>query len=393
MRTLHQTFAVPFQFPVHFTSGLFKIDNPTLSDTLDARGDRAGKKALVVVERQLLKHFPLLLNQLALYMQVNVPDLQYIHKTIIFEGGERIKNDTGAVQELLKTIHEQGIDRQSFVLCIGGGAILDMAGYATSIAHRGIRLIRIPTTVLSQNDSGVGVKNSINAFDKKNFLGCFTPPFAVINDFDFLTTLDDRDWRGGISEAIKVALIKDASFFESIQRNAQDLAHRSMIPMQQLIHRCAEMHLQHIASGDPFEMGSSRPLDFGHWAAHKLESMTSYQLRHGEAVAIGICLDAAYSFLQGRITSKEFEAIFSLFRTLGFTLFIPEMKRSQDLIEGLNEFREHLGGRLTIMLLDRIGKGVEVNEMDQALLVQALQLLEKYQHQDFQVECNEVAVR
>jgi 3-dehydroquinate synthase len=283
------------------------------------------------------------------------------------------------LDKVLDAIHQHGIDRQSFVIAIGGGALLDMVGYASSISHRGIRHIRIPTTVLSQNDSGIGVKNSINAFGKKNYFGCFTPPFAVLNDFEFLKTLDDRDWRGGISEAIKVALIKDETFFRLIVQNASALAQREMLPMQQLIHRCAEMHMQHIASGDPFEMGSSSPLDFGHWAAHKLESMTQYQLRHGEAVAIGIGIDCAYSYLSGRINQEELNSILQLIKTLGFSLFIPEMKNSELLVAGLNEFREHLGGRLTIMLLERIGKGVEVHEMHADLIKASVSLLEQYE--------------
>ena len=119
-----------------------------------------------------------------------------------------------------RAIHEYGIDRHAYVLAVGGGALLDMVGYAAATAHRGVRLVRVPTTVLSQNDSGIGVKNSVNAFGKKNFLGTFAPPFAVFNDFTFLTTLSDRDWRAGISEAIKVALLKDATFFAFLEEHA-----------------------------------------------------------------------------------------------------------------------------------------------------------------------------
>ena len=93
------------------------------------------------------------------------------------------------------------------MVAIGGGAVLDAVGYAAATAHRGVRLIRVPTTVLSQDDSAVGVKNGINAFGKKNFVGSFAPPHAVLNDFDLLRTLQDRDWRAGISEAVKVALL------------------------------------------------------------------------------------------------------------------------------------------------------------------------------------------
>jgi 3-dehydroquinate synthase len=205
------------------------------------------------------------------------------------------------------------------VLGIGGGAVLDMVGYAAATAHRGIRLIRVPTTVLAQNDSGVGVKNGINAFGKKNFLGTFAPPYAVLNDIDFLTTLDDRDWRSGIAEAVKVALIKDANFFEFITTNAKALARRDMDSMQHLVYRCAQLHLNHIAnSGDPFEKGSSRPLDFGHWAAHKLEQLTHYNLRHGEAVAIGIALDTTYSYMAGMLSRSDWQQVLETAENIRF---------------------------------------------------------------------------
>ena len=273
-------------------------------------------------------------------------------------------------------------------MAIGGGAVVDTAGYAAGVAHRGIRLIRIPTTVLAQNDASVGVKNGVNAFGKKNFLGTFAPPFAVINDSDFLNTLDQRDWISGISEAVKVALLKDPGFFDFIRTNAVQLQNRDMDAMKTLIYRCAELHLEHISTnGDPFEMGSSRPLDFGHWAAHKLEQLTNYELRHGEAVAIGIALDVTYSWLKGMISREEWKQVLDSLKNCGFRLYIPELQNrldqpehSDSLLHGLKEFREHLGGRLTIMLLEGIGKGLEVHEVDFDLYRKAVQHLEELEN-------------
>jgi len=285
---------------------------------------------------------------------------------------------------VLEAVDAYHLDRHAYLAAIGGGAVLDMVGYAASIAHRGIRHLRIPTTVLSQNDSGIGVKNSINAFGKKNFLGNFAPPFAVFNDFDFLPTLEDRDWRGGMAEALKVSLLKDAAFFRFIQENAAALAARDMPRMQHLIHRCAELHLQHIASGDAFEQGSSRPLDFGHWSAHKLEQLSGYRIRHGEAVAIGIALDSVYSHLQGLLSAAGLAEIIAVLQALGFALYAPEMSahlaeatHPDSLLHGLQEFREHLGGQLTIMLLAGIGQGVEVHEIDDQLMVEAVRYLQR----------------
>ncbi len=380
-KPIQQHFSVPFQYQVHFTRAIFDKNNPLFAHTV--KSDLV-PKVFFIIDQGVAEAHPNLINQIEAYAEAYKHIFQLCGRSLIVPGGEQSKNTNRYFQQILEATHTFGIDRHSYVVALGGGAVLDMAGFASAVAHRGIRHIRIPTTVLSQNDSGVGVKNGINSFGKKNFLGTFAPPFAVINDVAFLTTLDDRDWRAGISEAIKVALIKDASFFQWIEKQASSLASRQMEPMETLIYRCAEMHLEHIASGDPFEMGSSRPLDFGHWAAHKLEQLTAYQIRHGEAVTIGMALDATYSYLKNMLSAEELHRIVQLMKTLGFDLYVPELS-NQEVLNGLDEFREHLGGELTIMLLNAIGQGVEVHEMDKHLLQEAISKLKKFQEADLKV--------
>ncbi len=180
---------------------------------------------------------------------------------------------------------------------------------------------------------------------------------------------------------MKVALIRDAKFFGSIEREASLLREFNAGAMERLIYRCAELHLDHIAgSGDPFEFGSARPLDFGHWAAHKLEQLSEYKIRHGEAVAIGIGLDVLYSKLIGMIDTATAERILGLLENLGFELFANELLHVNSsgkliVLEGLEEFREHLGGELTVTLLQEIGRGVEVHEMHNEQVVQAIHAL------------------
>ena len=375
MQTIHQQFQIDYSYSVFFTQKLFSLKNQALADFIRGFGE-AGfqRKALVVMDAGLLLHYPTLTEDIRSYFENSVPTVELANTILVVPGGEDAKNDYILFDNIVQAIDDQGIDRHSLVLGIGGGAVLDLVGYAAAVSHRGIRHIRIPTTVLSQNDSGVGVKNGINYKGKKNFLGTFAPPIAVFNDSTFLKTLDDRDWRGGISEAIKVALIKDAAFFAWIEANAEALAQRDLPTMEYLIHRCAEMHTEHIRSGDPFEFGSSRPLDFGHWAAHKLEFLTDFQIRHGEAVAIGIALDSIYSFKKGLLSEGELHRILDVFHKLGFDLYHPKLAENDNinLRNGLTEFREHLGGRLTIMLLEGIGKGVEVHEMDHALIAESV---------------------
>lgn len=366
MHTLNQSFSVRFSYDVYFTEQLFDLTNTILHDFFAAHPTPDNrKKVLFVLDDGAVQHHPTLPDQIRAYFAQNV-QVDLVDELLLVPGGEAAKNDPTLVDKIVDAVDRFGIDRHSYVVGMGGGSVLDLVGYAAAISHRGIRHIRIPTTVLSQNDSGIGVKNGINYRGKKNFLGTFAPPVAVFNDFTLLTTLDDRDWRAGISEAIKVALIKDPAFFDFIEANAEKLASRDMDAMQYLVHRCAELHLGHIAGGDPFEQGSSRPLDFGHWSAHKLEQLTNFELRHGEAVAIGMAIDCVYANQLGWLSAINLNRILTVLHTLGFSLYHPALDAddSAGVLRGLSEFREHLGGRLTILLLQTIGRGVEVHEID-----------------------------
>lgn len=382
MRVLQNSFTVSFNYPVYFTEGIFNENNLLLKDILKAEGNTCGRKIFFVIDHEVYKHHPSLLKSIRACLK-KYPEFILCNEILLVPGGEQVKNDNSNVEKVINAIERNGLCRHSFLVAIGGGAVLDMAGYAAAVAHRGIRHIRIPTTVLAQNDSGIGVKNGINAFGKKNFIGTFAPPYAVINDFSFLTTLQDRDWRSGISEAVKVALIKDPVFFDFIERNISAFHNRETGPMQELIHRCAELHMSHIAGSDPFEKGSTRPLDFGHWAAHKLEQMTSYTIRHGEAVAIGIALDTTISMLCGKLQEAEWARILKVIRQLGFMTYVPELETglasgdSPSVLNGLTEFREHLGGNLSVTLLEGIGKGIEVNHLEEEMIMEAIYILKE----------------
>lgn len=385
-----QTVPVQLSYAVYFTEGLFTPENQLFEDVLRSDGERGRRDVVFAIDDGVVEHHPELIPGLFRRASTRRDVWRMAGDPIVLPGGEQAKNDLSGVQRIHARIDAEGICRHSYVVAIGGGGVLDAVGYAAATAHRGVRLIRVPTTVLAQNDSGVGVKNSINAFGKKNFLGTFASPYAVLNDHTFLESLEDRDWRAGIAEAIKVALIKDPHFFEQLEANAPSLAAREMETMRHLIRRCAELHLDHIrTAGDPFEIGSSRPLDFGHWAAHKLEQMTSYTLRHGEAVAVGMALDCTYAHLKGLLSFECWDRILRVFDKLGFALALPETARGEsdqecmeNLFAGLEEFREHLGGELTLLLVTDIGRSVEVHSVDRQHYVQAAHLLrERARHE------------
>jgi 3-dehydroquinate synthase len=323
MSVIQRSIQVNWQLRVFFTEDVFAPANLTLKAAL---ADAAPRKVLVVLEDSLALAQPNLSRQIENYFSAHAEKLQLVCPPILIAGGERAKNSDKFIAEIHSQIDRHHIDRHSYLIAVGGGALLDVAGFAAATAHRGVRHVRIPTTTLSQADSGVGVKNGINAFGKKNFIGTFAPPHAVINDFNLLATLKPRDKRAGYVEAVKVACIRDKNFFDEIERDAEKLILFEPAAMKYLIRRCAELHLEHIAtSGDPFETGSARPLDFGHWAAHKLEQLSNFQIPHGEAVAIGIALDVVYSRNIGLLDKKSCERILKLLEQLGFNLFADEL--------------------------------------------------------------------
>src|ERR1051325_6411557 len=383
MPHIERTIHVNYRHQVHFTEGAFEPENSLLRDVMIDGSQKRRHKVLVILDEALAHAQPQLTRNIEIYFAAHAKELRLVAPPMVMEGGERTKNSYFHVSEIHSQIDRHHIDRHSYVICIGGGALLDMVGLAAATAHRGVRHIRIPTTTLSQDDSGVGVKNGINAFVKKNFIGAFAPPFAVINDFKLLATLSERDKRSGYIEAVKVACIRDADFFDTIERDAFKLRDFDPEAMKRLIHRCAELHVNHIAtSGDPFEFGSARPLDFGHWAAHKLEQLSEYRLRHGEAVAIGIALDVIYSRRKNLLDAASADRILRLIELLGFDLYASELQHTDtkgnlNVLAGLEEFREHLGGELTITLLRAIGQGFEVHEIDHEAMIASIHELEQ----------------
>jgi 3-dehydroquinate synthase len=374
MTTLQQHFNVAFTFPVIFTRDVFAVANGALADVV-RQGGRPRNLALIAVDDEVVRTNPDLLERVRKYMEAHAPLIDLVAPPFTVRGGEICKHDPVEVDRIYALVERYKICRHSYIIAIGGGAVLDAVGFAAATVHRGVRLIRIPTTVLAQNDAGIGVKNGVNAFGRKNFIGSFSPPYAVINDTAFLQSLPIRDIRAGMAEAIKVALIRDPDFFDDLYEDREALALFSSDAIEKMIFRCAQLHLQHIATaGDPFEHGSSRPLDFGHWVAHKLEELPGSDIRHGEAVAVGIALDSLYSHHIGLLGEHDLYRVLALLEGLGFHLSHPSLP-GLDVETALGEFREHLGGELSIPLLEGIGRKVEAHEIDIALMKRCMLIL------------------
>ena len=363
-----------FQIPVSythrivFTRDAFSKENTTLADILAEGG---GRRALVIMESPVAEAWPQVTEELAYYFDNIDVELKGVYT---LPGGEVVKSDDLWVRETWQAIDRAHLDRHSYLIAIGGGAFLDAIGFGAATAHRGVRLVRFPTTTLSQDDSGVGVKCAINSFGKKNWIGSFDVPFAVINDFRFLHTQPEESRRAGLIEAIKVSLVKDRVFFEWIESNIQALHDLEPEAVETCVERSGLFHAEHIAtSGDPFESGSSRPLDFGHWAAHKLEALSDYKVSHAEAVGIGVALDTLYSAKMGIASEELAERVITVIQSLGLHIHHPGLDWTNEdgvrrVFEGIDEFREHLGGELTVLMLEDIGKGVDIHEIDLSVM-------------------------
>ncbi len=382
MSMLERQFSVEYAQRVLFTRDSFAPGNEVLRDLLEGakEGDRV-TSALVFMDSHVVSANPSLPGALKAYAAAHADVFRLAAEPVVIPGGETCKNDFVHVERCWKAMNDAMLDRHSFVFVIGGGAVLDLVCFAASTAHRGIRHVRFPTTTLSQGDGGVGVKNGVNYFGKKNWVGTFSVPYAIVNDFAFLDTLPVRQKRCGLIEAVKVALIRDAEFYRWIEHNVDALAALDSHAVEHAVKRSAELHVEHITTnGDPFELGSARPLDFGHWAAHKLEQVSQFEIAHGEAVAIGMAVDLLYSAQAGVIHAGDAYRILELIERLGFGTYSAHLhshtsRGELTVLEGLEEFREHLGGELTVTLVPEIGRKIEVHEMDHPKILAAADAL------------------
>lgn len=373
--SLDVNFSVPQTMRLRFTRDCFDSDWDQVLSLFATDSSRA--RVQFWVDRSVVESNPSIRESLERRLIGASDRLELTSPVRYLEGGEQIKNDSDQIEEIFRAIDRDGLDRRSYICVIGGGALLDAVGYAAGIAHRGIRLIRFPTTTLAQADSGVGVKNAINAFGKKNWKGTFSVPWAVVNDQSLLAHLPQRDFVAGFSEAVKVSLLKSPGAFRFLCAHAHAIARRDGESVLAAIRSSVLMHLHHIThGGDPFEMQEARPLDFGHWSAHKIEHLSQFRLRHGEAVSIGVALDTVYSHFVHGFERVDMQATLGVLQKLGLPIYDPIVE-AETLFDGLEEFRQHLGGRLTVTMLRGVGNCIHTHEIDRDAMLRAMEFIQK----------------
>lgn len=377
-RAIDIPFSVPFVHRLRFTADVLNEDQDILLDVLEPSGDQR-PRVQFWLDECVADAMPELRHRVETFCRKNADRFLTPGNIQTVPGGEVVKNDVHILERMLKCINHADLDRRSYMVVIGGGAVLDAVGFAAAIAHRGIRLVRLPTTTLAQADSGVGVKSAVNLFEKKNWVGSFAVPWAVINDAKLLSTLPDRDFVCGFSEAVKVSLLKERELFDDLCRNAAKIQLRDTEITEPIIRRSAVHHLNHITKGgDPFEALEARPLDYGHWSAHKLEVMTDFGLRHGEAVGIGVAVDTVYSSLVHGLPESDADRVLKCLAEMGLPLDHPALHKTDELFAGLEEFRQHLGGRLTITMLEAVGKSIDVHAIDESNMRRAIEIVANF---------------
>ncbi len=253
--------------------------------------------------------------------------------------------------------------RDATVVALGGGVIGDLAGFAAACWMRGVAFVQVPTTLLAMVDSAVGGKTAVDLPEGKNLVGAFHQPRAVIADTDTLATLPARELRAGLTEVVKYGAIGDAAFLDWLDGNVAPLLAREPAALARAIETSCR-HKAGIVGRDEFETGERALLNFGHTFAHALETASGYaDLRHGEAVAIGMVLAARLSARLGMAPMSDADRLAALLRRLGLPVALPAGAESQRLLSLMRLDKKAQSGRLRLILWRGVGRAEVVGDV------------------------------
>ena len=279
---------------------------------------------------------------------------------VVLPDGEANK-DWIHLDRIFAGLLEARADRRTVLVAVGGGVVGDMAGFAAATYQRGVDHVQVPTTLLAQVDSSVGGKTAINHPLGKNMIGAFHQPLAVVADTRTLATLPDRELAAGLAEVVKYGAICDVAFLEWIEEHVDALRRRDDAALAHAIRRSCEIKAGVVAA-DEREGGVRALLNFGHTFGHAIETATGYGTwLHGEAVAAGMALAARFSARRGRITSAHAERLVALLERLGLPVRAPPIPVERWL-ELMGRDKKNEGGRITLILLDDVGRASIVKD-------------------------------
>jgi 3-dehydroquinate synthase len=271
----------------------------------------------------------------------------------IMTPGESSKNMNTLVS-IVEAMEKAYLGRGTIVIALGGGVVGDMAGFAAAIFKRGVKVIQIPTTTLAQADSAIGGKTGVDSSLSKNAFGCFWHPSAVYIDVSTIKTLDDRQYRAGLVESVKHALIADEKYFEFLEANLDAILRRDCAILKKVAYQNCKIKAA-VVEADPTEKNQRRMLNYGHTIGHAIESASGFELLHGEAVAIGIIAAGMIEIGMGLGDEKRLDRIRKLLEGLGVPVRKPANISMKELIDIIKHDKKAINKWPRFVLIDRIG--------------------------------------
>lgn len=297
-------------------------------------------------------------------MEVNV---------MVVDAGEPSKAAEVAF-DLWETMLQEGTDRQSVVLAVGGGVVGDLAGFVAATYARGLSFFQAPTSLLAQVDSSVGGKTGINLPGAKNMVGAFWQPHGVLIDVDVLTTLPDREYRAGLAEIVKYGVIMDAKFFEMLESNVQAINERNPEILIDIIARCCQLKADVVEADEREESGRRAILNYGHTFGHAIEAATGYtSVLHGEGVAIGMVCASLLAERMGRISQLDVVRQVKLLNNLGLETAVPKGLDPSELYRLMWRDKKVQDGKIRFILPSRIGQVDLVDDAPEKYVVPTME--------------------
>jgi 5-deoxy-5-amino-3-dehydroquinate synthase len=299
------------------------------------------RKAVIVTHRSLLEP-----HTVAIEDALTGADVEFSYA--LLDEGEQAKS-LATVELLCRSFATQGLLRDDAVIAVGGGVAGDTAGFAAAVYHRGVDVVQVPTTLLAQVDAAIGGKTGVNLPEGKNLVGAFHQPLAVLADTGFLRSLPEREYRSGLGEVVKYALIEPQvlganEIADLLEERTVDILDRDPTVLTDLVARCVVIKTHFVTADERERTGLRSKLNYGHTLAHALETVSGYDLYHGEAVAIGLVFAGELAGSLERIDAEQVDRHRDLVTSLGLPAAVSETLRAEDLLMVMARVKKSLGG-------------------------------------------------
>ncbi len=297
-------------------------------------------------------------------------------RVILFAASESNKR-LSALEELSRQLARAGADRGSALVAVGGGVTGDVVGFLASIYMRGIPHFQIPTTLLAQVDSSIGGKTGVDLPEGKNLLGTFHQPQAIWMDPQFLDTLPEEEFRQGMAEVIKTAMIGDEVLWKYLESHAEAIERRESEAILRIVSACCILKAK-VVQSDEKEAGYRRVLNLGHTVGHAIEKLSDYSIHHGDAVAMGLVAATTLAARLGKISETDLERMENLCRFWKLPVRIPLSFLPEAILSAIKMDKKKVGSTLHFILPVKTGEVIDIDDLDLEELRSVLTALRKH---------------